>query len=76
MNIHDSLPKQHEIEEFLGREFFPKYPYSLPLKEAVEMVQLEYEVSDDARALTIERGHGTDGTVLECLTYFAILRLM
>lgn len=75
MNVHNTLPKQNEIEEFLGREFFPKYPYSLPLKEAVDMVQIEFNVSDEARALPLEKGHGSEGTVLECLTYFAIMRL-
>jgi hypothetical protein len=76
MNVRDTLPKQSEIEEFLGREFFPKYPYSLPLLEAVDMVQLEWEVTEEARQLRTPRGHGTDGTILECLTNFAILRLM
>ncbi len=78
MNIRDTLPKQAEIEDFLGREFFPKYPLPLPLKEAVDMAQLEFEVSDEARALPVPRGHASSfegGTVLECLTYFAILRL-
>jgi hypothetical protein len=78
MNIRDTLPKQAEIEDFLGRDFFPKYPLPLPLKEAVDMVQLEFEVSDEARAMPVPRGHASSfegGTVLECLTYFAILRL-
>ncbi len=42
------------------------------------MVQLEYGVSDEARALPVPKGHASSiegGTVLECLTRFAIMRL-
>ena len=78
MNLRDTIPTQAEIEEFLGAEFFPKYPLPLPLKEAVDMAQLEFEVSDEARAMRVPNGHASaagGGTVLECLTRFAILRL-
>ena len=75
MNLRETLPTQAEIEEFLARDFFPKYPDPMPLAETVDMVQLQFEVPDDARALPCPRAHGTDGTILECLTWFAMKRL-
>lgn len=72
--IHN-LPKQTEIEEFLGREFFPKYDKPVTLAELVDLVQLEFQVTDDDRAILMPSGHGSDGTVFECLIHFAILRL-
>lgn len=47
----------------------------MPLAETVDMVQLQFEVPDDARKLPCPRAHGTDGTILECLTWFAMKRL-
>lgn len=79
MTLHDMLPKQSEIEEFLGKDFFPKYPNPQSLSETVDMVQIEFNVPDDARALPVPRGHASTyegGTILECLTHFALLRLL
>ena len=75
MNLRETIPSQTEIEEFLARDFFPKYPDPMPLAETVDMVQLQFEVPDDARKLPCPRAHGTDGTILECLTWFAMKRL-
>ena len=75
MNLRETIPSQTDIEEFLARDFFPKYPDPMPLAETVDMVQLQFEVPDDARALPCPRAHGTDGTILECLTWFAMKRL-
>jgi len=77
-NDMNTLPKQGEIEEFLGTEFFPKYNFPLPLVEAVDMVQLEFNVNEDDRKIPLPNGHGSSfngGTILECLTHFAMLRL-
>lgn len=76
--LKDMIPLQSEIEEFLGREFFPAYSGSMTLPETVDMVQLQFDVSDDARALPVPRGHASGmngGTILECFTHFALLRL-
>jgi len=75
MNLRETIPSQTDIEEFLARDFFPKYPDPMPLAETVDMVQLQFEVPDDARKLPCPRAHGTDGTILECLTWFAMKRL-
>ena len=75
MNLRETIPSQTDIEEFLARDFFPKYPNPMPLAETVDMVQLQFEVPDDARKLPCPRAHGTDGTILECLTWFAMKRL-
>lgn len=72
----NTIPSQHEVTEFLGREFFPKYPLPLTLAEAVDMVQIEFGVSDEDRKRLMPNGHGSDGTVLECFTHFAIVRLL
>ena len=53
----------------------PEYADSMPLAEIVDMVQMQFEVPDDARKLPCPRAHGTDGTILECLTWFAMKRL-
>ena len=50
MNLRETIPTQAEIEEFLARDFFPKYPDPMPLAETVDMVQLQFEVPDDARS--------------------------
>jgi len=78
MTLHDMLPKQREIEDFLGRDFFPSYSGPMTLKETVDMVQLQFCIPDEARALPVPRGHASTiegGTILECLTHFAMLRL-
>ena len=75
MKATKNLPKQSEIEAFLGKEFFPKYNRAIPLSEVVDMVQLEFEVSDENRSIRCPSGHGSDGTIIECLTRFALLRL-
>ena len=75
MNLRETIPSQTDIEEFLARDFFPKYPDPMPLAETIDMVQLQFEVPDEARKLPCPRAHGTDGTILECLTWFAMKRL-
>jgi len=51
MNLRETIPSQTDIEEFLARDFFPKYPNPMPLAETVDMVQLQFEVPDDALPL-------------------------
>lgn len=75
MKATHNLPKQVEIEEFLGREFFPKYKNAVSLSELVDLVQLEFQISDEDRQVKCPTGHGSDGTILECLVRFALLRL-
>lgn len=75
MNLRETIPTQGEIEEFLARDFFPHYSSPMSLSETVDMVQIQFEVPDEARALPCPRAHGTDGTILECLTWFAMKRL-
>jgi len=76
--LKDMIPLQSDIEEFLGREFFPAYCGPMTLPETVDMVQLQFNVPDEARTLPVPRGHGcgvNGGTILECFTHFALLRL-
>ena len=75
MNLRETIPTQGEIEEFLARDFFPHYSSPMPLSETIDMVQIQFEVPDEARKLPCARAHGTDGTILECLTWFAMKRL-
>jgi len=78
MNATKNLPKQNQIEEFLGREFFPKYQKPVSLAEMVDLIQLEFQVTDADRAIRMPNGHGcitNGGTILECLVHFAIVRL-
>lgn len=78
MNLRETIPSQGEIEEFLGRDFFPKYANPMTVAETIDMVQLQFGVPDDARALPVPRGHASTyegGSILECLTHFALLRL-
>jgi len=78
MKATNNLPKQSEIEEFLGREFFPKYDKPVSLAELVDLIQLEFQITDADRALPVPNGHGctfNGGTILECLVHFATVRL-
>lgn len=75
MKATHNIPCQSVIEEFLGREFFAKYKAPVTLAELVDLVQLEFQISDEDRKLVCENGHGTDGTILECYVNFALLRL-
>lgn len=73
-----TLPLQSEIENFLGQEFFPYYSKPMVLPEVVDMVQLQFQVTDEDRSRPVPRGHACGiqgGSILECLTHFALLRL-
>ena len=76
------MPRQTQIEEFLATEFFPKHQGAIYITDLVDLVQLQFGVSDEARAIKMpctERGmSGTtgEGSILECLTYFACMRLI
>lgn len=70
------LPKRADIVTFLGRDFFPHYSTPQTVKETIDIVQLQFNISDEARKLLSPRAHGTDGTVLEALVLFSIQDLV
>ena len=76
MNLRQTIPSQVNIEEFLGRDFFSNYPNAQTVKETIDMVQLQFQISDEARDLKAAKAHGTDGTILESLVLFAMQRLV
>jgi hypothetical protein len=75
MTLRSEIPPQETIEEFLSTDFFPNQTASFHLTEIVDVVQEHFGVSDLARMIPAPNSHGNDGTILECLTSFAILRL-
>jgi hypothetical protein len=75
MNLRETIPPQSDIEEFLGRDFFPKYSKPQTVLETIDIVQLQFGIPDEARALKCPRGHGTEGSLLEALVLFAMVRL-
>lgn len=66
-----TIPLQSEIAEY-----FASQPPTTPsyLVDLVDEVQEHFHVTPEDRKVKIN-GHGTEGTLLECLTTFALLRL-